>query len=46
MIYKGHYKAGKQHGKGILINKKGEKREVEYVEGKLVKKEKINENVQ
>ena len=46
MIYKGHYKAGKQHGKGILINKKGEKREVEYVEGKLVKKEKINENEQ
>ena len=37
-IYRGMYKAGKQHGKGIIINEFGEKKEVEYNEGKIVKK--------
>ena len=38
--YKGEYKAGKPHGKGIISDKNGNTLEVEYENGKIIKKEK------
>jgi len=35
--YEGEWKNGKQHGKGKLINAKGEPKEYEWVEGRKIK---------
>ena len=37
--YKGHWKDGKQHGKGILVDKEGQETEAELVEGKRIRNE-------
>ena len=43
--YKGPYKNGKAHGIGVIIMKDGKTREVEFVNGKIVKKnEEIKES--
>jgi len=38
------FKEGKQHGKGVYI-KDGQRKEVEYFEGKKIKKGNKNENL-
>lgn len=43
-IFQGMFKEGKQHGKGVYI-KDGQRKEVEYFEGKKIKKGNKNENL-
>lgn len=40
--YEGEWVAGKQHGKGLYTNSKGETKEGEWVEGKKVKESSSN----
>lgn len=35
--YIGEWKSGKQHGKGVYVNQKGEEKKGEWVEGKRVR---------
>ena len=43
-IFQGMFKEGKQHGKGVYI-KDGQRKEVEYFEGKKIIKGNKNENL-
>ena len=42
--FKGMFKGGKQHGKGVFIYPNGETKNVEYFEGKIIKKNNKNIN--